>query len=208
MALPEVHWFQRDSSSIRPSALISDMSTSLFPHPAPSNLGRYESLTLEDDIVGLVGTEHNVCGDSNVSPQQVFGPQLSYPEVSQQVMSGLDDQSCQAVTNFSERPKAIADARLDWIEETLHSGTTRRDRTEIDVDTLMRVIQVQTGEAMLPGHHTKADGVCSGKSSSKSSSTDVDSEQASKQSKQSLDQKKTFLQSAVMRQDVHAKDSP
>lgn len=140
--MPDYPWHQRHTLQTIMTPPAFDLASSLFPQSIFSYSAAYDSMALGYDFeLGSAGGTIN-CG-SNVSPEQVFGQQVTYPGDSQPTMHGVDDKcSPQIKVEADNQDSQVRnnDGGEDAVQcpSGLHPNSMG-----FDVDALMKTIQTK-----------------------------------------------------------------
>ena len=143
MATPDSRWHQRHFNLSALPTPTFDFGSALFPQSIFNCPPVYDSLALGYDF-GLGSTGNDISCAPNVSPQQIFGPQSSYPIQQQRAISYPRDQRSRPIkieTDGSESLKVLP--HDPQREDDQSPFGTDQDRIGTDVDTLMKTIQSQ-----------------------------------------------------------------
>lgn len=153
MAIPDAHWLQRQLNPTKMSTSEFNLTSPFCSQPILNYPAVYDSLLLGYDIIALEGAENDVSGGPHVSPQQIFGHQPLCSEVPPQAVHDLHDQTMPTSKNETDQPETLASHnRSECTEEDQSPDPIQRNRIGTDVDTLMKIIQVQGGRVQQPIH--------------------------------------------------------
>lgn len=147
MTMPDHLWHQKHTPQATMTVPAFDLASSLFPQSVFSYSAAYDSVALGYDFgLGSIGNDVE-CG-SNVSPQQVFGQQTTYPGVFQPTLHDLDNEVSPPIkleVNGQELQVEICHDRNGG--DIQHPPAARSKVVGTDVDTLMKTIQTKTSRS-------------------------------------------------------------
>lgn len=145
--MPDHLWHQKHTPHATMTVPAFDLASSLFPQSVFSYSAAYDSLALGYDF-GLESIGNDIEYGTNVSPQQVFGQQTTYPGVLQSTLHDLDNEASPPIKLEVDGQESQVESCHDGIGgDTQHPPAARSNAVGSDVDTLMKTIQTKTSRS-------------------------------------------------------------
>jgi len=147
MTIPDYSWHQKHTAHATMTEPAFDRASSLFPPSVFSYSAAYDSLALGYDFgLGSLGSDV-YCG-SNVSPQQVFGQQATYPAELQPTLHDLDNEASPQIKLEADGQESQIGSCHDGIGVELQlPPAAHPNPIGTHVDTLMKTIQTKASRS-------------------------------------------------------------
>ncbi len=147
MRTPEYPWHQGHTPHAIMTAPAFDLASSLCPQSVFTYSAAYDPLALGYDFgLGFAGSDADCA--SNVTPQQVFGQQITYSAALQPALHDFDIEASPSIKLEVDGQDLQIESGHDRVGgENQHPPADRSNVVGTDVDTLMKTIQTKTSRS-------------------------------------------------------------